>query len=163
MKNFFLSNALILLILTVPLIGYGTYLHATSTSLKAYVQHEVDMLVAANPVKDSAPGARLGIAITTAWPFTVMMQVFLILLLIGGISLARFMMKRTDNKYVSSLTYGCLMALCAAGTVMFAYSATESFRWNYTVLGVGQVVTSFGLIMGCIGLFAEIYLHLKTA
>jgi len=154
--NRYLKITIILFILSMPLLGYGTHLQAVSPNFESYQQHQIDQLVAENPGKDLAPGYGLGLMMASAWPFSVLCQALLMVAFIAGILLVRFINKRTGNKYLPWQAYSCLSAFSAYGILVYIGSAVESFRWGFILLGVAQVVTSSGVAIGCIGLFREV-------
>ena len=156
MNNSLKKNAIVLLFLTMPLVGYGTHLQAVSPNLQFYQKHQIDIVVAENPDKDLAPGYGLGLVMASAWPFTVLMQGVMILVFITSTLFVRALTKRIKNRNISWATFVAFVGFWIFGIFMLLRTAIENFMWDFTLLAIAQILTSIGLMIGSIGLFKEI-------
>lgn len=144
------------MLISLPFVGYGTHLQATSPNYASYQQHQIDIIEAAKPGKDLAPGLGLGLVMAGTWPFTVMMQGFLILLFIASVLLVRIITEQTMNRNISWGIFLAFSVFWTYGMFLLLRTAADNFKWAFTLLALANVFTFIGLITGSIGLFKEI-------
>jgi hypothetical protein len=141
------------LLLSMLLVGFGTHLQAKSPNLEPYLQYQMDIARANNPGKDMAPGLGVGLAMAIAWPFTVLMQGFLIILFAASASTVYTIAKRSEKRIMIRVTFPVFVIFWGWVIYVLLRSAVDNARWDFTLLVVAEGVTSIGLILGCIGLF----------
>ncbi len=156
MTTSFKKYSIVLLLISLPLVGYGTHLQAISPTYAVYQQHQIDTIEAANPDKDLAPGVGLGLVMASAWPFTVLIQGILILMFIVSTLIVRSITKRIKTKPIIWAVFTGFIGFWASAIIVVLRSAIENMRWSFTLLSMAEIITAFGLIIGSIGLIKEL-------
>ena len=148
--------SLILLLISLPLVGYGSHLQKDSPNFASYQQHQIDRIEASSHGRDLGPGLGLGLVMTSAWPFTVLVQVILIVMFIATLIIVGTITSCTKRRPIAWAVFAACFSFWVSVILMISRSAIENMRWSFTFLSVAEMITVVGLAIGNIGLLREL-------
>lgn len=147
-----LAVGIVLIWTSVIVIPYGAYIQTYSPNLREYEAYETARMSAAGL---RGPGAGIGLALSSFWPFVIAVYAAIGLFFIFGILVVRFIARW--NRMLALLASGIILTGCFLGAFAQVQEAIAHLRWGFIVRGAGDLLAAGGLIIGALGVLG--YCH----
>jgi hypothetical protein len=148
-----LAVGIVLIWMSVIIVPYGIYLQTLSPNYQEYERHVLTENGNQSLGKDLAPGAGVGLALSSAWQFVGFGCAFVALSITVGVLLLRKI--AVGYRTPTLVILGVFIGGCVGGSVLGINSAIDSLQWGYIVLSAGYLMATAGLIFSAIGVLRQ--------